>query len=675
MGGRLRGKLRTQGVAHVKTDILLLVPFEPPSAFVVDPLVRRSIGAGFIAPVGAAMAELESYVGAPLAFERFYAAHDMPWSAHRSLTATTLATHLEREGLAWEVVDPGTQELGWWRKRLARARTSPPLAVGLSTTFIMSAPWLQAFVALIRACLPESTLIVGGYYYATNARTFLSLDADVLCVGEGEVRLPRIVKAIRDGASLDGIPGLYLPRPDGTVAHTGHAEQLDLRALPPVDWRLCGRIEPPVDPARQPIEYGLETQRGCVFKCEFCTYRTLSSPNTLSPEQAVERILSLPASACGGINLTDATATFPHNRWEDILRRLVERGGSPHAIWAYARVSDLAEPTVALMAKAGVRQIFIGQESGDQRILNAMKKGTRVDQVRPAMRALAQHDIVVGISLIHGFPGETDESVLATRQLLATVNEESPGRPPVLYYFIFPFSLFDFASVSRQEELGQAGHYLGYDALPYSPARAAQAMLRTFIETSRIPYAPVNLFLLGSLAPSFMSSGILVSGSGRARELFVWLKAVERGAAILLERELDGTAPDRGELARLRDVILDRYPTGGPVARMLTRASGRARAALLARLGREWTAEARQGPGTLTRVLMSALAWAASGGPRAGLQTFRRGEFVAVPRSSSSREASAQGLAGELVSRAIDRARHARLRPATEVVSRTGESA
>jgi hypothetical protein len=488
------------------------------------------------------------------------------------------------------------------------------------------------------------------------------------------VRLPRIVKTIRDGGSLEGIPGLYLPRADGTVKHTGHVEQLDLRTLPMVDWNLCKRIEPPVDPAAEQIEYGLETQRGCVFKCEFCTYRTLSSPNDLTPEEAVDRMLALPAARLGGINLTDATATFPHNRWEEILRRLVDRGGSPHAIWAYARVSDLAEPTVALMAKANVRQVFIGQESGDQRILNAMKKGTRIDQVRPAVKALAQHGVVAGISLIHGFPGETDESVLATRQLLATINDDSPDRPPVLYYFIFPFSLLDFASVSRREELGQGGHYLGYESLPFSPKQAAEAMLRTFIETSRIPHAPVNLLLLGNVAPRLMSSGILLSGAGRALEFFQWMKAVERGTVLFLEQQLNGVVPDRAELAEIRARILDRYPMEGAGMGPLKRVSRLARKALLSRFGREWSVEAEHGAGSMTRMLLGGIAWASSGGPRAAIQSWRTGEFVVAPGAAARQGATARGLAGDLVSRAIDRARTARLRPSAGAPTRIGEA-
>ena len=400
----------------------------------------------------------------------------------------------------------------------------------------------------------------------------------------------------------------------------------------------------------------------------------LSSPDALSTEEAVDRILSMPATPHGGINLTDATATFPHNRWEEILRRLVERGGSPNAIWAYARVSDLAEPTVALMAKAGVRQIFIGQESGDQRILNAMKKGTRIDQVRPAIKALAQHDIVAGISLIHGFPGETDDSVRATRQLLATINDDAPDRPAVIYYYIFPFSLLDFAAVSRHEELGQGGHYLGYDSLPFSPKRAAEAMLRTFVETSRIPHAPVNMSLLGNVAPRLMSSGILVSGTGRARELFTWLKAVERGAVLFLEQQLHGFAPDRAELADIRQRILHRYPTEKAGFRPVIRASALLRKAFLSRLGREWSVEAEHGPGSLTRILLGGLAWASAGLPNAGLQSWRSGEFVVVPGPAERQHAGAERLAGDLVSRAIDQGRQARLRPAANAIPHTGEA-
>ena len=118
---------------------------------------------------------------------------------------------------------------------------------------------------------------MGGYYYATNVKEFLRLDADVLCVGEGEVRLPQIVQRLVAGQSVSNIPGLYLPDAEGVLRHTGHVEPLDLQSLSRPNWDLSGQIDPPINLERATIEFGVETQRGCIFKCEFCNYRTLAS--------------------------------------------------------------------------------------------------------------------------------------------------------------------------------------------------------------------------------------------------------------------------------------------------------------------------------------------------------------------------------------------------------------
>jgi hypothetical protein len=146
---------------------------------------------------------------------------------------------------------------------------------------------------------------------------------------------------------------------------------------------------------------------------------------------------------------------------------------------------------------------------------------------------------------------------------------------------------------------------------------------------------------------------------------------VERGTVIFLEQQLSGIVPDRAELADVRERILHRYPTDKAGARPFVRASARARKAFFSRLWREWSAEPQHGPGWLTRMLVGGLAWAASGGPRAGLRSWRSGEFVVVPAGEKRERGTARGLAGDLVSRAIDQARHARLRPAADAAPRT----
>jgi anaerobic magnesium-protoporphyrin IX monomethyl ester cyclase len=590
-------------------DSLIIVPFEPVTGPVLDPHMRSTYLAQVALPLESATIELESYLGQRLNYwaegaRPTIAGRELAFPKTRSLSAVVLASALEHAGLAWHAIDPGVRELDWWRGALRRMRRRTPRTIAVCTTFLMHYPWLSALCRIIRRELPETTVLIGGYYYASNAKNFLSLDADVFCVGEGELRFPEIVRAIRDGASLDHIRGLYVTDGDGRIHHTGHAEFLNLRARPPVDWRLASRIEPPIDLENDLIEAGVETQRGCIFKCEFCSYRTLTPPNALGPDESADIIMQTRVLGNASINVVDATASFPHDRWSAILRELIARGGSPHPIWAFARVTDINDESASLMAAAGVKHLFVGQESGDQRILDAMKKGTKITHVRGAVEALAAHGLTASFGFIHGFPGETDETIVHTRRLIEGLNRGFESRPPVLTYVLYPFTIPQLAAVATRDEFRDVAHYMDYEVRGMDPDRTLAAVLETMVAISRIPHAPAfSHLMLKSLLPT--TGGSLFSRYDRF-ELFRWLKAVERGVSIFLERSLEGTPIDDGELRRVRGTILSAYPNRRRGPNMVMRLLGKP---ALDRLQREWRAEPRRGPGLATRAFTGAMVW------------------------------------------------------------------
>lgn len=658
----------------MRLDTLLIVPFEPDSGSFYDPIFRRVAGSSFIAPYLKATHQLEAYVGRRLDWwhpraRPHFGGKELPFPAHRSLAAVVLATHLERAGLLWEAVDPGAQELGYWRRRLRMARGRNPRTVAVSTTFILSEPWLQALCDVVRRELPSARLLIGGYYYATNARKFLDLDADVFCVGEGEERYPQIVRATRDGRSLDGIPGLYVRQTNGTIYSTGPAIPLDMNALPPVNWALAERIEPPVDLNRDVMEFEVETQRGCVFKCDFCTYRTLASPSLLSPKLATDAILATRIFPDGFIYMPDATATYPHDRWEEMMNILIQHGGSPHPIGTYARVSDINEERASLMERAGVRHLFIGQESGDQAMLNAMKKGTRVDQVKPALAALGRHRIKSIFSFICGFPGETPRSIENTRHLIATLNEGLESQPVVMLYTLYPFSLMDFASVSQQEPLRGIDHYIGYEQNGVSATRAIEEILATYIAVSRVPHAPAFLFVPPS-APT--THGMRWFCSPHRYEMFRWWKAVERGTAIFLERDLEGHSSHESELRRVREEILLRCPSVPQWRSMACKARSLVLRGFLRRLGKEWASESTKGPGTLTRTRLFLAALRDTGslktaGASCFCGTYRLGGATKGSDANPPEHEQVATLADELISEVLSPKRASRAKVAGQV--------
>jgi Radical SAM superfamily/B12 binding domain len=607
---------------------LIVVPFEPATSVMLDPHMRSTYLAQVALPLEAANVQLEEYLGVDLDYwERgrrpVISGRELSFPRTRSLTAVVLASALEQAGLSWHALDPGHQELDWWREQLMRKQAFQPQTVAVSTTFVLTYPWLSAFFELVRRSLPGSRIIAGGAYYSTNARKFLSLDADVFCIGEGEFRFPEMVRAVCASRSLAGIPGLYLVGKNGELNHTGHAEPINLRARPPVDWSLAGRIEPAVRSQDELLEVGVETQRGCIFKCEFCTYRTLNTPSALGPKEAADAIMGA-ATLMGNatINILDATATFPHERWIAILQELIARGGSPHPIWAFARVADINERTASLMAAAGVRHVYVGQESGDQRILDAMKKGTKVAQVRPAVQALAKHGIIATFSFIHGFPSETTESLMATRRMIETLNDGLDSNPPVLTYQLNPFTIPDFSAVAAREEFRGFKNFFDYPQGGFSADRAFAEVLTTIMAVSRKPLAPAYAHLFFKSVMPTTGSSVFARSDKIA--LFRWLKSVERGIGIFLERSLEGTPINDLELRSVRDAILAAYPGRRLRPPPFRRYFGRR---LISRLEREWRAEPSKGSGLVTGLFLGAKVGRQMNDFRMGWHTWRTGEI------------------------------------------------
>jgi hypothetical protein len=476
---------------------------------------------------------------------------------------------------------------------------------------------------MVRRILPEARIVVGGYFYATDAKQFLSLDADVLCVGEGERRIVQIVEAIRDGAALDHIPGLYLRGPATRLRYTGDAEPLNLEELPLPDWSLSTRIEPPLDPKTEPIEYSVETQRGCVFKCEYCTFRTIAAPVTGSVDFAVRSIQNVGAYR-GKIFVVDPTGTFPRDRFRRVLERLVDQGGAPLPIGLYARVNDLSDEVCALMAKAGITSVAVGQESGDQRILNSMRKGTRVDQVKPAIATLARHGVHAVFFMMYGFPGETVDSMAATRRMIRTINDGHEAAPVVRMASMSVVDIQDFAGVSQRGEYRNAVRRFDYQKLDVPPHRAAEEKLLSCIELSRIAHAPATGF--GSSGPLWNLFDARHS-EGDPRAFFRWIKAVDRLMGIFAEQEVDGRKPRAAELTSLRREILTRvdprYREHGRLARLGMQVRHRLSWAALD----HWAKKHAAGVDLFTR---SAIAWEvgrSTGRIRDAGRAFRAGEL------------------------------------------------
>jgi anaerobic magnesium-protoporphyrin IX monomethyl ester cyclase len=113
--------------------------------------------------------------------------------------------------------------------------------------------------------------------------------------------------------------------------------------------------------------------------------------------------------------------------WVERFAEAVAARGAVLPFKCLSRADLLGERVVGALRAAGCRTVWIGAESGSQRILDAMEKGTRVEQIREAACRLRACGIEVGFFLQFGYPGETREDIELTRQLVRDCRPDDIG--------------------------------------------------------------------------------------------------------------------------------------------------------------------------------------------------------------------------------------------------------
>ena len=241
---------------------------------------------------------------------------------------------------------------------------------------------------------------------------------------EGDVSLPveRLVAGLPDvstasggGATLRSSPAAPLPEPD--------LPKLPARDLVDVDaYRAVWRE------AHGYFSLNMAASRGCSFRCNWCAKPIWGNRYLQRPAADVAaELLSLKRDyAADHVWFADDIFGFRVDWVREFAAILAEGGGGvPFTIQLRA---DLASPSMAAaLREAGCREVWIGAESGSQKVLDAMHKGTRVGDIVEARRALGAEGIRVGFFLMLGYVGEDLDDILATRDLLERTQPDDIG--------------------------------------------------------------------------------------------------------------------------------------------------------------------------------------------------------------------------------------------------------
>src|SRR5215471_6491903 len=323
-------------------------------------------------------------------------------------------SHLKARGLDSRIFDSTFSRLDALENYL---RTERPPVVGIYSNLMTRSRVLKVIAAAHAA---GSTVVVGGPDPANYLEEYLSRGADVIAIGEGELTLEDLVPHLAQYGlnELDRVSGIAFRSQDGEILRTEPRPMIaDLDAQPFPDR---GAIDLPAYIKVWRDHHGmgsvsLITARGCPFTCTWCSHSVFGySHRRRSPTNVVDEVEHIVDSYAPDLLwYADDVFTINH-KWLTDYATEMERRGFHLPFETISREDRLNEEIVATLARMGCYRLWLGAESGSQRVLDAMKRRTRADRVQSMTHLLQKYGIEVGMFIMLGYDGEEETDLEAT---------------------------------------------------------------------------------------------------------------------------------------------------------------------------------------------------------------------------------------------------------------------
>jgi len=312
-------------------------------------------------------------------------------------------------------------------------------------------------IEMAKAC--GCIVILCGADATDHYRDYLERGADYCLLGEGEETLLELLNRLSAGKDADQIIGLASSK---TLRPSHRPDIANLDKLPFPAWDL-------VDVQKYKkiwLEYhgyfsmNMVTTRGCPYHCNWCAKPIWGQRyNSRSTENVVAEMKWLKETfAPDHIWFADDILGLKPN-WIERFASLLHQEDTVIPFKCLQRADLVNERTAAGLAKAGCRTVWLGAESGSQKILDAMEKGDKVEDIYRAAKLLRKNGIEVGFFLQFGYPGEIWDDV---QQTLKMVRECMPDDIGISVSYPLPGTKF-YESVKL--ELGEKQNWVDSEDL------------------------------------------------------------------------------------------------------------------------------------------------------------------------------------------------------------------
>jgi len=338
----------------------------------------------------------------------------------------TIAAPILETGYSVAILDQRDKPIT--RDVLNNLISSDLICVGISTMTGTQIRNALGIINIVRELTDGSVPLVWGGPHPSVApiETIEDENVDIVVIGEGEVPFLNLVKTLDAKTSLHDVPGIMFQ--DGSeIIKNDEPPLMDVEELLPVPWELIN-VERYVhrdmylrDKTRV-LDLG-QTSRGCPFNCGFCSSASIRQRKwrDMSVDKALDMIeRDVHRFNLDGIWLRDDEFYIKRKRAHAIFEGVVERDLNIgfYTSGTRADVLNKAKPDeLKLMRRAGAHTLKIGAESGSQRILDLMQKGTTVEQTIEANLKCKEYGFNPAYALMIGYPTETFEEMDQTIDL------------------------------------------------------------------------------------------------------------------------------------------------------------------------------------------------------------------------------------------------------------------
>ena len=276
----------------------------------------------------------------------------------------------------------------------------------------------------------KAKIILGGPEIRYNANDLLKHGADYLVIGEGEASTLELINKLESKNEIDfsNVNGIGYKNNEGKIIFT--PERTLINNIDELPFPNRGGIEISDYQKAWKTRHGLDavsvsTMRGCPYTCRWCSRAVYGlTYRRRSPEKVVEELRQIKGNYNPDtIWFVDDVFTISH-KWLSGFNEELKKSNLKIKYECITRADRMNEEVIKTMKESGCFRVWIGAESGSQKIIDAMDRRVKVERVREMIQLAKKYGIEAGTFIMLGYPGETEKDIEETINHLKKSNPD-----------------------------------------------------------------------------------------------------------------------------------------------------------------------------------------------------------------------------------------------------------